>query len=77
MTTKPRNCRCGGEAKLVTTSANQDGPGCSHYVCTKCGAQSGIPTKNFWRCRYDGVSEADAIALHDAEALEKWQKLMA
>lgn len=66
---------CGSRPRLHTTPANQDSPGISYVLCDGCGAQGGTPRGALvYRCAHHGlgISEAEGIAAHDAEAVRLW-----
>lgn len=65
---------CGGTPELHTVPSDIDGPGISNVRCGKCGAQGGVPRGDLmWRCATSNdQSEAQRIAMHDAEAVRLW-----
>ena len=68
---------CGGTAKLDIPRGNSEGPGHSSVECKTGGARGGQPRGEFdWRCAYSqrGVSEAQGVAAHDAEAVRLWNQ---
>lgn len=65
---------CGGQAVLTTSRETSDGPGVSSVRCDTCGAQGGTPRLYFWRCAHGGVTRAQGEALHDAEAVQLWNR---
>lgn len=74
-----KNCpHCGGTAKLHITRGDMNGPGHSNVECEACGSRGGQPRGEFfWRCAHGGLSAAQGVAAHDAEAVRLWNQRIA